>query len=550
MTFLYYNALYAPTSDDGSLSSISVDQTAHRSTFTPSGSGSYWYTKLGCTNAVNKYGGLAFRIKAPAGSSLTIQLGSVKNCGDEAETTVDRTSSQLNWVFDGTEKVYSFKWSQFPNIDTTKLNTLLFAGFSKAITVGPISMFCGTNAVEYVVPGSGGSAVPTVTEPAPPASSTPAWVIDKFANRDSNALGNWHGGDDGLTMTWGTNSLKVVSNDPDYAFYTQFSGSCKDMSTYDKSYLHIKYSGSTSFSIALQQHNAGCNANVAPFPETWDEVEAGRYASNGDIYVPLSHFKIEKTRAIGLAFKSWYTTAATTFTLVEIISSVPAAVKIPSKLPTGNLIFACKRPNSFAFCIDDGDPALAQQVMKIVKDADIKVTFFTVGAPLLDTSNNLSAVYKDMMSQGHQIALHTFTHPKMEGLPDYNAIDWELNQDIAVVAQTFNGLNSPYLRPPFGNEGARMRYRWTQAAGREDASIVNWSVDIQDWLWANSPTPGKQLDAFKSDVDKGGNLVVLHYLAQNTVDLLPQFIAYAKATGKNLMRLDQCMEDPAAPPLR
>jgi peptidoglycan/xylan/chitin deacetylase (PgdA/CDA1 family) len=76
-----------------------------------------------------------------------------------------------------------------------------------------------------------------------------------------------------------------------------------------------------------------------------------------------------------------------------------------------------------------------------------------------------------------------------------------------------------------------------------------WSVDVQDWLWAESPTPEKQLDAFKADLAKGGNLVVMHYLYESTVDLLPQFIALAKATGKRLMRVDQCLEDAAAPAL-
>jgi polysaccharide deacetylase 2 family uncharacterized protein YibQ len=68
-------------------------------------------------------------------------------------------------------------------------------------------------------------------------------------------------------------------------------------------------------------------------------------------------------------------------------------------------------------------------------------------------------------------------------------------------------------------------------------------------LWAQGPNPEKQLDAFKRDVQKGGNLVVLHYLYPSTVQYLQQFIDIAKATGKDLMRVDQCLEDPNAPPL-
>ncbi len=222
---------------------------------------------------------------------------------------------------------------------------------------------------------------------------------------------------------------------------------------------------------------------------------------------------------------------------------------MPDKLPSGQLVFACKRPNSFAFAIDDGEPALAQQVMDIVMSENINVTFCTVGLPLLDPSTNLSNVYKDMHARGHQIALHSYTHPKMEGLPDVASIDWEYNNDIAAVKKVFNGMHTPYFRPPFGTEGARMRQRLVKAMGVPDPYIVQWSVDVEDWLWAESTTPEKQLDAFKRDLAKGGNLVVMHYLYPTTVGYLRQFIKLAKASGKQLMRVDQCMMDPNAPPL-
>jgi peptidoglycan/xylan/chitin deacetylase (PgdA/CDA1 family) len=94
-----------------------------------------------------------------------------------------------------------------------------------------------------------------------------------------------------------------------------------------------------------------------------------------------------------------------------------------------------------------------------------------------------------------------------------------------------------------------MRQRLAAALNDPSPYIVQWSIDIEDWIWAESDTPEKQLDAFKRDVEAGGNLMVMHYLYNSTVELLPQFIEIAKATGKKLMRVDQCMEDPNAPPL-
>jgi peptidoglycan/xylan/chitin deacetylase (PgdA/CDA1 family) len=548
LTFLFYNAMLQASSDDGTMKSIVVSNDNHV-TLTPTNTDSYFYSITTCVNAQNLYGGISLPIKAPAGTKFAIQLGSPAKCGDDTDTAnIYKTTTDLGWTFDGTEKLYSIPFSKFQGLDVTKVHTVLFTAFTKAVIFGPMAFYCGNTPSKYVVPARSSAPSATATEPAP-AGTAATLVIDEFTSKDANSLGFWHGGDDGMSLTWGKKSLTIKASDSDYAFYTQLTGTCRDMTSYEGSYLHIAFSGSNKFTIALQQHNSECNENIAPYPETWDSLEAARYSSGGNIYIPLSHFNIIQTRVIGLALKGFYSTDSTVLTKIEIVGSVPANFKIPTKLPSGNLVFACKRPNSFAFAIDDGDPKLAQQVLQIVKEENIKVTFFTVGAALEDSTTNLTNVYNEMIAAGHQIALHSFTHPKMEGLPDNDAIDWEYNNDIAAVSQSFNGLHTPYFRPPFGNEGARMRQRLATTLQTDSPYIVNWSVDVEDWLWATSATPEKQLDAFKRDVSKGGNLVVMHYLYPSTVNYLKQFIQIAKATNKQLMRVDQCMEDPNAPPL-
>ena len=536
-----------PTSDDGTMTSLVVSN--NRVTITPKDTSSYFYTQTGCTNARNVYGGISLRIKATAGTSFSIELQSSSTCNTGSTVNAGQSTAQLGWTFDGTEKVYTIPFSKFPTIDNSKIVAVFFSGFNRAVQFGPMAFYCGSTGTEYIVSTTSATAGPSSTVPAPSGTAAPL-VIDRFANQNSNALGFWHGGDEGMGLTWGSNRLTIQSGDADYSFYTQVSSSCADWNKYKGSYLHIQYSGTVAFTVALQQHNSACSDTIAPFPETWDSLEASRYASNGHIYIPISHFNINLSRTIGFAIKGFYRPdASVILTLLEIVPSVPAGFTIPSKLPSGDLVFACKRPNSFAFAIDDGSPEYAQEVLKIIREENIKVTFFTVGAPLLDPSTNLSNVYQEMASQGHQIALHSYTHPKMEGLPDTAAIDWEYNQDIAAVKKIFPGMTSTYFRPPFGTEGARMRQRLAATLGVPNPTITMWSVDVEDWLWAQSGTPEQQLTAFKRDVNKGGSLVVLHYLYPTTVGYLREFIRLAKATGKQLMRVDQCMMDPNAPPL-
>ena len=526
---------------------------SHRVLLSPANRDSYFYSQFGCLNTNNQYGGISFRIRAARGTSFSVTLTWYETCNGSVKSAT-LTTAQLKWTFDGTERLYWFPFSVFAGADTTKLNMINFSNFNAAVVFGPMSFYCGSTASEYVAPVGTPTSAPITRTTTPGTVPAKGFVIDNFANTDTNALGEWHGADDGITVTFGNNAMTIRTNDSDLAWYSQLTSKCADLRGYAGGYLHIAYTGSNKFSVALQQHNSRCDSSIAPYPETWDSLEAARYASGNDIYMPMNHFNVNLTRSIGFSLKGFYSTDPTTITKIEIVDALPTRwPAIPPKLASGRLVFSCTRPNSFAFAIDDGNPEFAKRVGDIIKQANIPVTFFTVGLPLLDKTNGLADLYKDMASRGHQIAMHSYTHPKMEGLPDTASIDWEYTNDIGAVRQVFgaSAIHSTgnYFRPPFGTEGARMRQRLAATLNDPSPYIVQWSIDVEDWIWAETDTPGKQLDAFKRDIAKGGNLLVMHYLYNSTVELLPEFIRLAKATGKTLMRVDQCMEDPRAPPL-
>ncbi|KAI9860630.1 MAG: hypothetical protein M1813_006055 [Trichoglossum hirsutum] len=538
LTFLFYNALLHPSSDDGTMNSVLVSH--NRVTFTPKNKDSYWYTMFGCVSASDKgYGGIGSLMKAPSGTTFSVEIQTNRDCDGDKPVSNVKTSKELGWVFDGTEKFYGIPFGKFPGLDTRHITAVVFSQFSKAVTYGPIDFYCGSAGSAFPDPTTSKVVEPSSTVPATTGPS--AFVIDRFANGDSNALGFYHGGDD--TKYYKISGGKITfstGGNADFSWYTQLTGGCVDFTANDKGYVHIAYAGSAEFSIALQQHNPTCDENVNPFPFTWDEVEASRYSNvaGTDIYVPLSHFRIDKTKTIGFALHGFYSKDKTTVSLIEIVKTVPSGFLVPSKLDTAPLIFSCTKPDTFAFAIDDGDPALAKRVTSIVEQAGINVTFFTVGAALENPDTGLKGYYVEMLGRGSQMALHSYTHPPVEGLPDLEGIDWEIVKDAKVLEATL-GVQSRYFRPPFGTVGARTRQRL--AALIPNSRVVMWSVDVQDWLWAETSTPEKQLDAFKADVAKGGNLVVMHYLYESTVDLLPKFIEVARGTGKRLVRVDECL---------
>jgi peptidoglycan/xylan/chitin deacetylase (PgdA/CDA1 family) len=121
---------------------------------------------------------------------------------------------------------------------------------------------------------------------------------------------------------------------------------------------------------------------------------------------------------VSVSFHGFYTNESITLHRVEIVPDVPLPSPenghylVPWKLPNGKLVLRCSRPNSFAFGIDDGQPQYSQQVMRILDEEGVLVTFFVVGAGLRDPTSNFTEFYKEMLKKGHQVAFHSNTHPK------------------------------------------------------------------------------------------------------------------------------------------
>jgi Polysaccharide deacetylase len=238
------------------------------------------------------------------------------------------------------------------------------------------------------------------------------FVVDTFQDSNFNDLGAWHGPGEGMPTTYGNDSVTFSPTDADQNYHTQLSAGCFDLEDYAEMYLHVSFSGTKKFSISLNQHNEDCDWEKSPYPETWDTIEAARYTSGNHIYVPLSHFAIDLSQVISVSFHGFYTRKKVTLHKVEIVPYVPHDFHVPRKLPSGKLVLKCKRPNSFAFGIDDGEPELAPKVMQILQEEGVLVTFFVVGGGLDNPGTNFTNVYREMLSQGHQVALHSYTHPR------------------------------------------------------------------------------------------------------------------------------------------
>ncbi|OGE54225.1 hypothetical protein PENARI_c006G11715 [Penicillium arizonense] len=368
----------------------------------------------------------------------------------------------------------------------------------------------------------------------------PPFVIDTFQNPIHNDLGFWHGSGENLSVQHGPGFIRLLPKDPDQNFHTQFdSNTCYSLMPWYNDLLHVVFEGTDKFSVSLNQHNDECNPHRSPFPSVADSVQAERYVVRPDA---------EESRDDDWDYEDDDYDEDDD---MDMVTPRDTYGKLGRHCQNGRRPKHAKGSAKGSAKIPLGHRDLYIPLTHFEIDFNRVVSvsfhgFYTEEPMTLHRVEIVSAVPVPSPENGHFRLPGKLPSGRMESLPTVGQIDDEIIQMIQVFKDQL-GIESSYFRPPFGTVAARLR----QQLSRHIANpyIVNWSVDVEDWLWANTSSPEKQLDAFYRGVAKGGNLAVMHYLNPTTIGYLPQFIRHVKSAGYHIMRIDQCLEDASAPAL-
>ena len=108
-------------------------------------------------------------------------------------------------------------------------------------------------------------------------------------------------------------------------------------------------------------------------------------------------------------------------------------------------------PGTVALTFDDGpSPKYTPEVLAILKKYHVKATFFVMGW----SAKKYSYLIRDMIRDGHAVAIHTNSHPDMRKLTQK-----QLYQEVVMpkdVVAKIIGKPPVCLRPPFGLKNQRV----------------------------------------------------------------------------------------------
>ena len=221
----------------------------------------------------------------------------------------------------------------------------------------------------------------------------------------------------------------------------------------------------------------------------------------------------------------------------ERVRSNASSSKVPDKVLDGGPILSFRGgeaqsqsvpEKTIALTFDDGpNPTWTPQILKILEANDVPGTFFVVGSMV----SRYPSIVKDLVDQGNEIGIHTFTHVDLSYQSD-DRIAREMDQTQLALAGAA-GITTTLFRAPYSSEADAIdNYSWPvyKKLGEEGYTSVFVDTDSDDWKrpgvskiikWA---TPSKNKGASVLFHDAGGE-------RSQTVKALGTYIKKMKAKG-------------------
>ena len=180
---------------------------------------------------------------------------------------------------------------------------------------------------------------------------------------------------------------------------------------------------------------------------------------------------------------------------------------------------------------DDGPSSNTDQILDILKDYDVKATFFVVGK----TDERSVKAYQRIVEEGHTLAMHSYSHKYDEIYESKEAFARDLNSLQEYLYET-TGVWPRIYRFPGGSSNTVSKVDMQE--------LIEYLTDIGityfDWNVASGDAVSRTLPAETivnnclSGIEKQKESVILMHDASNkgtTIEALPQIIEVIQEQG-------------------
>lgn len=159
-----------------------------------------------------------------------------------------------------------------------------------------------------------------------------------------------------------------------------------------------------------------------------------------------------------------------------------------------------------AITFDDGPGNYTSTLLDGLSKRGVPATFFMCGANGNYGVKNYNSLLTRMVSEGHQLANHSWGHPTFSKL-SASEMQSQINQVGSYLTRAMGGNYNYLVRIPGGENNATIRANVSHP-------IITWSVDPVDWKYHNADTVYNNI--MKSAGD--GSIILLHDIYATSVE--------------------------------
>ncbi len=211
---------------------------------------------------------------------------------------------------------------------------------------------------------------------------------------------------------------------------------------------------------------------------------------------------------------------------------VRSTYHLPPREFEGRTIHRVELPSQrrvIALTFDDGPWPDTVPILDILRENEIRATFFMVGSHL----QSFPEIARQVVKEGHVLGNHTWNHQY------YPVNDYIASQEIDNTAASLNqqtGVYTRLFRPPGGN----LTNGLANYAARGNYAVVMWSINPEDTYGGSAASLA---DRVISQAHPGG-IVLLHDGGGNraqTVAALPTIIAGLRDRGYEFVTVPEIL---------
>lgn len=192
------------------------------------------------------------------------------------------------------------------------------------------------------------------------------------------------------------------------------------------------------------------------------------------------------------------------------------------------------KKKQISLTFDDGPGINTPEILKILKEKNVKATFFIYGNSVNGNKDIVKAVY----DSDNEIANHTYSHVnffkyKKDDIED--KIKSEIIKTENLIKE-ITGYKTKLLRMPHGFSRPPSK----KVAKELGYTMVNWSFGCD---WNTKLTQEQMYELYKKNI-KAGAIFLMHdkIRSKKVINFLPQFIDDIKQEGYDIVTVSELLD--------